>query len=105
MDFELDTNDVNTAFLRAKLEEEVYITIPDGYKPKSKATKYLRLFKAMYDWNKSRETIATIKRLIDSNFKIKDKGPIKFFLDIHFTRNRKGRTIQIHQWSKIERLI
>ena len=156
MDFELDTVDVTTAFLLAKLEEEVYINIPDGYKPKSPTTRFLRLFKALYGlkqapyaWNKeisdylisngfkqlisdrcifvgkvdgqivyvllyvddailgckSRETMVKIKSIIHSKFKIKDKGPLKFFLNMHFTRNRNNRTIQIHQWSKIERLI
>jgi hypothetical protein len=156
MDFEIDTVDVITAFLLAPLKEEVYIKIPDGYKTKSRLTKFLRLLKALYGlkqapyaWNKeiseflisigfkqlikdrcifvgkingklvyillyvddaiigckTRDTMIKVKTIIDSKFKITDKGPIKFFLNMHFIRDRKSRTIQIHQWSKIDRLI
>ena len=54
---------------------------------------------------KNRSIMSDIKEAIHSKYPIKDKGPIQFFLNIHFTRNRKERTLSFHQWSKIERVI
>jgi hypothetical protein len=53
----------------------------------------------------NRKIMQHVKALINSKFPITDKGPLKFFLNCHFIRNRDTRTIQIHQWSKIDAII
>ena len=60
IDYEMDSIDVITAFLHAELEEEIYISIPDGYPIKPGQEKMvLKLFKSLYGlkqspyaWNK-----------------------------------------------------
>jgi hypothetical protein len=48
-DYEIKQLDYNTAFLNAKLTEEIYVTIPEGYhKYVPTNTKYLRLIKTLY---------------------------------------------------------
>ena len=44
-DFEIKQLDFDTAFLNASLEEDIYVTCPEGYKAKSKV---LKLLKALY---------------------------------------------------------
>jgi len=64
IDYEMDNIDVVTAFLHAKLDEEIYIAIPDGYPTKPGQEKMvLRLQKSLYGlkqspyaWNKELDT-------------------------------------------------
>ena len=49
MDYEIDVIDVITAFLLSKLDEEIYIKIPDGYpRTVTNKTHVLKLNKALY---------------------------------------------------------
>ena len=50
-------------------------------------------------------TMADLKSLIRRFYTIKDNGPISFYLNLHFLRNRKERTIAIHQTKKIRELL
>jgi hypothetical protein len=45
------------------------------------------------------------KSLVNARVPVTDKGPLQFFLNCQFIRNRDTRTIQIHQWSKIDTVI
>ena len=47
LDFDIAQLDVKTAFLYGKLDEEIYMSIPHGYKPKKRNT-VLKLDKALY---------------------------------------------------------
>jgi hypothetical protein len=49
--------------------------------------------------------MSTIKNAINKRFPITDKGPIEFFLNIHFIRDRAAKTMQLHQKSKIDKVI
>jgi hypothetical protein len=53
----------------------------------------------------NRKVMACLKERINTKFPIKDQGPIYFWLNMYFIRDRKNRTIMIHQKSKIEKLI
>ena len=53
----------------------------------------------------SRPLMKSLKAKIHLKFPITDKGPISFYLNMHFIRDRKSRTIQIHQQPKIEKLL
>jgi hypothetical protein len=52
-----------------------------------------------------RTTMAKLKSMINKKFPIKDKGPLSFFLNMHFKRDRSKRTITLHQQPKIEKLL
>jgi hypothetical protein len=52
-----------------------------------------------------REKMVQLKMEIHSKFPIKDQGPIYFWLNMYFIRNREQRTIVIHQQAKIEKLV
>lgn len=45
--------------------------------------------------------MARIKAKIHEKFPIKDSGPITFFLNMHFQRNRGMKTITLHQETRI----
>jgi hypothetical protein len=157
IDYEIDCVDVITAFLLAKLQEEIYIEIPDGYPNKDRYKgKVLRLLKTLYglkqapmEWNSTidkylqtigfkstqsdsciyigrfmgevcyillyvddmliatpnRKIMQPLKDAIHEKFPIEDKGPVTFFLNMHLHRDRKLRTLTIHQEPKIEKLL
>lgn len=54
---------------------------------------------------KDRNLMKKIKQKIHQKFPIKDKGPLKYFLNMHFSRDRKARTMSIHLHSKIDSLL
>jgi hypothetical protein len=49
--------------------------------------------------------MASLKATINQKFPITNRGPISFFLNMHFTRDRVKRTIDVHQMNKIDKLI
>jgi transposase InsO family protein len=53
----------------------------------------------------NRTIMQHVKALIHAKFPITDRGPLQFYLNCHFIRNRTNRTIEIHQWAKIDALI
>jgi hypothetical protein len=54
---------------------------------------------------KDRKIMANLKAAIKAEYDITDNGPIEFYLNMHFERNRQKRTIYIHQQTKIQRLL
>ena len=50
-DLELVQLDVKTAFLHGDLEEEIYMTQPDGFKVAGKENWVCKLTKLLMDWN------------------------------------------------------
>jgi hypothetical protein len=52
-----------------------------------------------------RKLMAQIKKKIHTKFPMTDKGPISFFLNMHFTRDRKAAHYTIHQETKISKLL
>jgi hypothetical protein len=53
----------------------------------------------------SRVIMAQVKAKIHSKFPITDNGPLTFWLNMHFVRDRRKRTIAIHQEPKIAKLL
>jgi hypothetical protein len=53
----------------------------------------------------NRNVMEQLKSKIHNKYPIKDKGPIGFFLNMHFARDRTKRTIDIHQKTKIQQLL
>jgi hypothetical protein len=53
----------------------------------------------------NRTIMSQLKNRIDAKFPIKDQGPIYFWLNMYFIKNRSEQTIMIHQQAKIEKLI
>lgn len=52
-----------------------------------------------------RKLMKGLKANINAKFPITDKGPISFFLNMHFTRDRDAKTISLNQIPKIDKLI
>lgn len=53
----------------------------------------------------NRAIMAKLKTKINDKFPIEDSGPLNFFLNINFTRDRPKRTISMHVASKIDNLL
>jgi hypothetical protein len=53
----------------------------------------------------NRVIMGNVKSKIHSKFPITDNGPLTFWLNMHFIRNRATRTIAIHQEPKIAKLL
>lgn len=53
----------------------------------------------------NRMVMATVKAKIHSRFPLTDNGPLTFWLNMHFVRDRMNRTIAIHQEPKIVKLV
>ncbi|RVW51926.1 Retrovirus-related Pol polyprotein from transposon RE2 [Vitis vinifera] len=112
--------DVNNAFLHGDLIEEVYMCLPQGYHregetPPSPNT-VCRLHKSIYglkqasrQWfaklsilvyvdhiivaSNDSNSIADLKCFIDSQFKLKDPGQLKYFLGLEVARSKNGISI------------
>jgi hypothetical protein len=67
-DWHMEAVDVKTAFLYGKLNEEIYMQQPEGFKVKEQETKVLRLHRAIYGLKQAalawwKELEASMKRL------------------------------------------
>jgi hypothetical protein len=54
---------------------------------------------------KTRQEMAELKNSIQERFPCSDKGPISIFLNIHFIRDRKERTIELFQPTKVSKVL
>jgi hypothetical protein len=87
----LDQMDVGSAFLHADVHEDVYIELPEGYRPRSKGDVVLKLRKALYGIHQApREWYLLVSRFIIEvlGFTQCVKDPCLFF-----KRSKTGRLI------------
>ncbi|KAL0368159.1 UNVERIFIED_CONTAM: Retrovirus-related Pol polyprotein from transposon RE2 [Sesamum calycinum] len=75
--------DINNAFLHGFLDEEVYMTPPDGYSAPPG----------------QEDLISEIKQYLDALFTIKDLGYAKYFLGLEIARSTKGMSITQHKYA------
>lgn len=146
--WELTQMDVSNAFLHSTLDEEIYMSLPQGYTPGNNAplppNAVCRLHKSIYglkqasrQWNQlftsvlladgfiqsqsdttlflkftstsfiallvyvddiaiasnNQEDLAALKATLAKAFKIKDLGPLRFFLGLEISRTSKGISV------------
>ena len=53
----------------------------------------------------SKDDIANLKKELSDRFRIKDLGPVNWYLGMHIIRDRPNRTIYINQKAYVERLL
>ncbi|XP_062103940.1 uncharacterized mitochondrial protein AtMg00810-like [Humulus lupulus] len=91
--------DINNAFLHGDLHEQVFIKIPQGYKPLGEL-----LVNVVYKLNKIYVEDLVIssnndmdafhfKQQLNSKFKLKYLGPLHFFLGLEIGRSNNGNSI------------
>ncbi|KAG8497200.1 hypothetical protein CXB51_008576 [Gossypium anomalum] len=106
-DLELVQLDVKTAFLPGDLEEEIYMTQPDGFKKLQEGTFiYLLLYvDYMLIASKSKVEIERLKTQINLEFEMKDLGKAKKILGMEIWRDRAHDRVSLSQKQYLKKVL
>ncbi|GJW92213.1 transposable element [Tanacetum coccineum] len=130
-DLELEQLDVKTAFLHGDLEEEIYMSQPEGFVVQGKEDYVCKIRKSLYglkqspkQWApsgsliylllyvddmlvaaKDMEEIKKLKILLNTEFDMKDLGAARKILGMEIIRDRKHGKLFLSQKSYIEKII
>ncbi|KAH9649108.1 Integrase catalytic domain-containing protein [Citrus sinensis] len=109
-DMELDQLDVKTAFLHGRLNEDILMTQPEGYTSPESADCVCLLKRSLYGLKQSprqceREEIEALKQLLNSEFDMKDLGPVRKILGMEIIRNMKNDTMILSQGKYLEKVL
>ncbi|XP_027910403.1 uncharacterized protein LOC114169449 [Vigna unguiculata] len=117
LDMELEQLDVKIAFLRGNLEEQIYMSQPDGFleefnncvysrKLSDGSSIYLLLYMDdMLIAAKSKIDIDALKAMLSSEFEMKDLGVSKKILGMEIWRDRNASLLCVSQKKYIENLL
>ncbi|KAL0416181.1 UNVERIFIED_CONTAM: Retrovirus-related Pol polyprotein from transposon RE1, partial [Sesamum latifolium] len=87
--------DINNAFLHGFLDEDIYLTPPEG--SSIPVGKVLYVDDVLLT-HSSEAQIADVIRYLDSAFTIKDLGPAKYFLSLEIDRTGVGTSVTQHKF-------
>ncbi|KAG8503054.1 hypothetical protein CXB51_000810 [Gossypium anomalum] len=117
LNLELAQLDVKTAFLHGELEEEIYMTQPEGYKDAGGRNWVCKLNKSLYGLkqsprsfiylllyvddmliaSKSQKEIDKLKAQLNEEFEMKDLGEAKKILGMEISRDRQRGKLCLNQ--------
>ncbi|KAL8118400.1 hypothetical protein AgCh_016069 [Apium graveolens] len=122
-DYEIWKMDVKTAFLNGELEEEVYMTQPEGFLSKGNEHLVCKLLRTIYGsrqdsrrWNIRFDEIIkefgndipmlqSVKVWLSKNFTMKDLGEASYILGMKIYRDRSRRMIGLTQGTYIQKVL
>ncbi|KAK8619730.1 hypothetical protein V6N13_136010 [Hibiscus sabdariffa] len=100
-DYEIWQMDVKTAFLNGKLEEDVYMTQPEGFVTPENARKVYDILIIGNDI----PTLQSIKTWLSSCFSMKDLGEAAYILGVKIYRYRSRRLLGLIQSTYIDKVL
>ncbi|KAL4340047.1 hypothetical protein GQ457_08G024350 [Hibiscus cannabinus] len=93
--------DVKTAFLNGKLEEDVYMTQPEGFVTPGNAEKVYDILIIGNDI----PTLQSVKTGLSSCFSMKDLGEAAYILGVRIYRDRSRRLLDLNQSTYIDKVL
>ncbi|KAK8708436.1 hypothetical protein V6N13_059478 [Hibiscus sabdariffa] len=100
-DYEIWKMDVKTAFLNGKLEEDVYMTQPEGFVALENAGKVYDILIIGNDV----PTLQSIKTWLSICFSMKDLGEAAYILGVKIYRDRSRRLLGLSQSTYIDKVL
>ncbi|RVW27695.1 Retrovirus-related Pol polyprotein from transposon RE1 [Vitis vinifera] len=105
LDWPLHQFDTKNAFVNGELEEEVFMTLPPGFCKEEEEIRVCKLKKSLYGHKESPRAwynrfakimtreVERLKKVLATEFEVKDLGQMRYFLGMEVARSRKGISI------------